>query len=219
MSGDTESVLRKRRLPNMAPYAWLLLPLAAVGALLWVFSESRAPAVAPLEMVRESASGGTVHMAGPPATSGSANAVPVQEGRRQEVLENLRDFHAVYKQAGARMTVLAVDDGAGEVLARRLGEALRQYDLGGVSNADPTAAGASGAGDEPPPAILLFCAERDNRIARELLAALEPYLAGPVSLVWDDALRIDQLRLEIRGVPGFAESGEALFHAEVSAPP
>lgn len=217
MAGDPQQVLRKRRLPSMAPYAWLLLPLAAVGALLWVFSESRAPAVAPLEMVRESASGGTVHMAGPAVTSGSANAVPVQEARRQKVLENLRDFHAAYKQAGARLSVLAVDDGAGEVLARRLGEALAQYDLGGVSNPDPTT--ASGAGAEPAPAILLFCAERDNRIARELLAALEPYLAGPVSLVWDDALRIDQLRLEIRGVPGFAESGEALFGAAAAAPP
>ncbi len=220
MSDESRQLLRKRRLPNMSSYAWLLLPLlAAVVGLIVLFHDPDSPAPAPLEIVERSAAGAKVYMAGPAASNGSWDSVPVSGQSRQKVFENLRDFRAVYKQASVQMSVVPAGEGAREV-ARRLGSALSHYALGGVGDADSAPAATPPGVEDLPPVMLLFCAERDSGIALELLAALEPYLAGPVTLVWDDALRIDQLRLEIRGVPRFADNGEALFAAGAfSAPP
>lgn len=150
-------------------------------------------------------------MAGPAASSGSGKPVPVSVQSRQKVFENLRNFRAVYKQAGVQMTVVPVGGGSQVELARRLGSALSQNGLGRVNSAPGAVESNRGVGDGSSPAVLLYCAQRDSEIARELLAALEPYLAGPVGLVWDDALRVDQFRLEIRREPRFAEDGEALI--------
>ncbi|MCB1674723.1 MAG: hypothetical protein KDI01_00425 [Halioglobus sp.] len=206
---------KSHRTLSLRPLAiWLLPLLAAVALLILVFGDKRDVSSA-LEIVATTAQGVTLAMESSgdepaDASAGTSEYVPPAEARRQAVLSRLSEFRATYKQARPFVTVAA--DGSVDSLrqlAQRLADALGKYGLGRVELVPP-----GQLPDAPAALPVLRCAERDAAIARELLAALEPYLGGGLEMAWDERLRVDQMYLELRGTPSFSAQGEAFFGAD-----
>lgn len=196
-------------IPSPGVSVAILVAILALLALL-VFqgeeSESRLPSA---RIVSSTAEGSMVLLeGGTPRTQAKMNYLPESRRRREQVLANLRNFRARYKQSRPAFAV-SVTGTADSLapLARRIASTLTQYDLGKL---EPTA-------DSPPDTVqdhqmpVLRCAPRDELIARQLLAALEPYLQGAVKIVHVPGLRLDRMQLLLNGKPHYSDAGEALF--------
>jgi len=129
---------------------------------------------------------------------------------RQQVLNNLRDYLARYRQSHPSLTIAITGSTKDlELLGRRIGDALSKYDMGRF---DPAATVPDTLPDGELP--VLRCAASHALIARQLLATLEPYLGGEIHLRYEDGLRLDRMQLVLRGTPRFSADGEASFRPE-----
>ena len=197
-----------RRGISARPLAWLVIPLAVVvTAIILLFGREDAdqnlpPLVrgggqAPDQVVLEGGAG-----------QGDIDYRSVTSARREAALQRLAEFRANYRQARPFVVVSAAATSEPlDKLAREIGGALSLHELGAYRQDVPDF--KSGAGSSELPEMHL--APRDTHIARELLWALEPFLGGRISLVYDAELRIDQIQLRMQGRPWFSAEGEATF--------
>jgi hypothetical protein len=140
--------------------------------------------------------------------------VPTSEAARQQVLQSLNEFYTDFRQLRPQLGVW-VEPGSEprNQLAERFGSALAQHSLGAVMN-----------DAQPPPVIdkldsgvLLYCRESDSVLARRMLAALAPYLAGRVTLRYDPEATAQSMRAYFFGQPYFNGQGQVTFDQVVVA--
>jgi len=191
------------------PLAWLVLPLAVIVAVLILFfgrgnvDQDLPPVVSGGEQGLDE-----VVLRGPTGNGDSTNYRPITSAKRETALQRLAEFRARYRQSQPFIVVTsAASPQSLSSLAREIGSALSTHGLGTYQEEKPDSHNAPGLPTQP----VMRLAPRDSRIARELLWALEPYLAGHITLVYQADLRTDQIQLYMRGNPRFSGEGEAHF--------
>ena len=198
----------QNKLSIPVPAVWVGLVALCLLAGLW-YSQTRQTSELPEpQIVSTSAQGQHLQMPSQASGQWQQELVPAQSGLRQQVLERLSVVSARYQQLRPQIGIWA-EPGlpARERVARQLGDALAQYNLGKlVPDATPPAYSADLEG-----AVIMRCAEKDQRIARELLGALAPYLSGRVFLMFDQSASVNRMQLFLIGKPWFDPRGLATF--------
>ena len=132
--------------------------------------------------------------------------------KREHVLQNLSHFRAEHQMMGPVVTVASAGSFPGAIeLARRTGALLARHNLGDYAaestpSSDVTRATVDG--------ILVEVRRADEAIARNLLAALSPILAGTATIRFYESLPAGRLRMTITGEPRFTGEGIAVFAME-----
>ena len=134
---------------------------------------------------------------------------PLASAIREQVLQNLSELRARYQMLGPTTTV-AARPAAAELsqLAQSIGGLLTRHQLGHYV-AEPQMADlvATDGNDS----MYLHVASQDVALARNLLSALAPMLAGTVTIRFDERLASGQLRLVLAATPRFTGQGVAVF--------
>ncbi len=199
---------RRHRI-SARPLAWLVLPLAViVTALILLFGRGNSDQNLP-PLIHGGVEGqDRVALQGGRSDGDGTIYRPVTPARREAALQRLAEFRARYRQARPFVVVSAAANSEPlDKRARDIGSALSSHGLGRYSQEIPALESSPDLSELP----AIYLAPRDTRIARELLWALEPYLAGHIAVVYDGDLRTDQVRLHLRGHPRFSAEGEAIF--------
>ncbi|NVK41804.1 MAG: hypothetical protein HWE39_11230 [Oceanospirillaceae bacterium] len=136
--------------------------------------------------------------------------VPESPQLRAQVLQNLNEFRAAYRQLAPALEVLALPGlDSRQSLAERLGSALAFQGLGQARQAELSLEDPSLV----PAPMLLRCAPKDFKLVQRLLEALSPYIAGDVLIQFDENIRTGELKLYLLGRPRFSEEGVAIFES------
>lgn len=206
----TKDVYREHN--RLKKQGWLLIPLALIViSLILVFGKRPAEGTHQSNILEQSAAGMVLELPVIPPdrpVSWQTEWVPASEAARQQVLQSLNEFYTDFRQLRPQLNVW-VEPGSEprDQLAARFGSALAQHSLGAVMN------------DTQPPSVIdkldsgvvLYCRESDSVLARRLLAALAPYLAGRVTLHYDSEATAQSMRVYLFGQPYFNGQGQVTF--------
>lgn len=132
--------------------------------------------------------------------------------KREHVLQTLSHFRAEHQMMGPDVTVSTAGSSPGATeLARRVGALLAHYNLGdyAAESAPPSDINRSTVDG-----ILVDVRRADQVVARNLLAALSPMLAGTATIRFDESLPAAHLRMTIITGPRFTGEGIAVFAAK-----
>lgn len=192
---------------SMSRYAWMAPAVVLLALLLvYLFGGDQGGRV---QVLAEGADYQRLQIGDPDDTGALQAAAALSAATREHVLQNLSRFRAEYQMLGPSVTLSAAPGSANATeLARRLGALLAQYNLG-----DFAAQETGGQPTVSADGLVLRVRPADRAIARELIAALAPMLAGNVTIHFDDTLPTGRMQLQVRGVSGFTPQGVAVLGA------
>lgn len=191
--------------------AWLMIPLAIIViGIIMLFGNREDNPLQP-KVISSSTQG---MLLGLPILSESSpvnwtlELTPTSSAARQRVSQSLSQYSADYKQLRSLLEVWAKPGSpTRQELARRIGGALAQHNLGQINQ-----------GTNPPARFatldrgaLLICAESDSGLAKRMLSALTPYLGGSINLRFDSEVTPQTMHLYLFGTPYFSDQGQATF--------
>lgn len=191
---------------SIAPLAWFLIPLLLFIAILIYFFGDTEPQSADIHLLEVAPSGEGVWLGSPnePDWVWSESYVAPSEEVRAQLLQNLARFRGERAQQGIQLAVTAsADNEAGARAAQQLGTALGQYGLGRTAR-------ASGESDNATISILR-APPRDRGMARQLLAALSPYLRGEIWVQYDESISTRSMTLHLADQQLFGEDGTVWY--------
>lgn len=191
---------------SIAPLAWFLIPLFLLIALLIYFFGDTTSQTDELHLMEVSPSGEGVWLGSPdePDWVWSESYVAPSETVRSQLLQRLARFRGERVQQGIQLTVTAsADNEAGTRVAQQLGAALGQYGLG--QSARPPAETAS------PTISVLRAPPRDRGLAKQILAALSPYLRGNIWIQYDENFSTRSMTLHLADEQLFGEDGTVWY--------
>ncbi len=193
---------------SMTPFAWGLIPLFLVIGLMIFFGDTTGERRG-ITVLEQTPGGERVWLGSTdiPDHAWSQTFNAPSDDTRAALLRALASFRGERVQQGIRLDVSAVDDNeAGRQVARTLGSALGQYNLG---RAQPSTAEYSVHITQ------LRAAPRDRGLVHHLLAALSPYLKGEVWIQYDEGASTASMTLHLADAPLFGEDGTVWYGLDV----
>lgn len=189
---------------SIAPLAWWLIPLFLfIGILIYFFGDFDGARSGLLDMHR-APSGEQVWLGDSniPDQSWSESFVAPSEEVRARLLQNLSRFRGERVQQGIELEILASAE-TGHQVAQQLGSALGHYGMGKATRRSGEASAV--------PFTTLRAAPRDRGMARELLAALSPYLKGDIWIQYDESVNTRTMTLLLADDPLFGHDGTVWY--------
>lgn len=191
---------------SIAPLAWLLIPLFLFIAIVIYFFGDTTPQSTDLHLMEVSPSGEGVWLGDPdePDWVWSESHVAPSEAVRSQLLQRLARFRGEHPQQGVQLMVTAsASNEAGLRVAEQLGTALGQYGLGQTTR-PPAEAGS-------PTISILRAPPGDRGMARQLLAALSPYVRGEIWVQYDESISTRSMTLHLADQQLFGEDGTVWY--------
>ncbi|MAC33305.1 MAG: hypothetical protein CME38_06820 [Haliea sp.] len=192
---------------SMSRYAWMAPAVVLLALLLvYLFGDGEGERV---QVLSEGADYQRLQIGDPDDMGALQATAPLSAATREHVLQNLSRFRAEYQMLGPSVALSAAPGSAKATeLAERLRALLAQYNLGDFATQEGGGQPAVSADG-----LVLGVRPADRAIARELIAALAPMLAGSVTIGFDDTLPTGRMQLRVREVSGFTPQGVAVIGA------
>jgi hypothetical protein len=188
---------------SAAPLAWGLIPLLLlIGILIFFFGDTDSDRINVVSL-EQTPSGERVWLGETdvPDREWSDAFIPPSEAVRSALLRALAGFRGERPQQGIRLEVSAVDDNeAGRQVARQIGAALGQYNLG---------RNRAASAEHSVHITQLRVSPHDRGMVYHLLSALSPYLKGEVWIQYDD--NAETMILHLADNPVFGGDGTVWY--------
>lgn len=129
---------------------------------------------------------------------------PLSSEVRDQVIQQLGEFRAKYKQLWPTITIQSnPDNRLVHQVAQTLAPMLARYDLGQL-------VATSDLEDTEQP-LTLWCSPNNIPVAYTFLSAIAPYIQGELILIKDPSYSAARMKLQLRGTPRFNQNGSVVF--------